>query len=60
MLNSYAVMLPSVKFAWCAYETRQHTENYHCFALTLSGLERNLLCCQSALRGLVQDNTAGL
>lgn len=52
-------MLLSVKFAWCAYEAHQHTENYHCFALTLSGLERNLLHCQSPLRDLLQDNTAG-
>lgn len=52
-------MLPSVKFAWCACEEHRHAENYHCFALTLSGLERNLLCCQSSLRGLLQHNAAG-
>lgn len=51
-----AVMLPSLKFAWCAYGAYQHTEYCHCFALTLSGLARNLLCCQSPLKGLFQDS----
>lgn len=59
ILMSRAVMLPSLRFAWCAYGAYQHTEYCHCFALTLPGRERNLLCCQSPLKGLFQDNAAG-